>query len=257
MTGDLTGAGAVREATAEGTGTAGPPLPLIGLAHGSRDPRAGAAIAALLRAVADARPGLQAEPAFLDLTDPDLGTAVRALDADRAVVVPLLFSSAFHARVDAPEAVERAERETGTCLVRADILGLGAPVLRALRRAAERAGIGDEVPVLLLAVGSSVPAANAAVQALAEQWSTHRPAPVRAVFATSEPRAVPALEQARGQGPVAVVPLFLAPGLLLDQVRDHPAAAGVPFAEPLGTLLAGLVLERYDAALPENRAASR
>jgi len=48
-----------------------------------------------------------------------------------------------------------------------------------------------------------------------------------------------------------VVPLFLAPGLLLRTIADHAATAGVPVAEPLGTLMAGLVLARYDEAVAE------
>ena len=46
--------------------------PLIGLAHGSRDPRAARMIAELMRAVQALRPGLVAVPAFLDLSEPDL-----------------------------------------------------------------------------------------------------------------------------------------------------------------------------------------
>ena len=72
--------------------------PLIGLAHGSRDPRAAAAIHDLMAAVGALRPGLEVASAFLDLSQPDLRTAVAAIGAHRAVVVPLLFAQAFHAR---------------------------------------------------------------------------------------------------------------------------------------------------------------
>ena len=73
-----------------------------------------------------------------------------------------------------------------------------------------------------------------------------------AVFATCEPRATPALESAVAAGrQVAVVPLFLAPGLLLNAVRTAADRLGVVVAAPLGTLLAGLVLERYDQAVAD------
>ena len=52
---------------------------------------------------------LVAKPAFLDLADPDLSTVARTLVESghrRAVVVPLLFTVAFHATVDVPEAVQ-------------------------------------------------------------------------------------------------------------------------------------------------------
>jgi hypothetical protein len=49
--------------------------------------------------------------------------------------------------------------------------------------------------------------------------------------------------------PPAVVPLFLAPGLLLDQVGRRAAELGVPVTEPLGVSMAQIVLDRYDATL--------
>lgn len=228
-------------------------VPLIGLAHGSRDPRAAVAIASLMRAAAAGRPGLRCEPAFLDLTDPDLPSVVAALAGAghrRAVVVPLLFSSAFHATVDAPQALSETSATTGVELVPGQILGMDRPVLRALRASATAAGLSDDAEILLLAVGSSMAAANAAVGALADQWSAERRGRVSAAFATAEPRAAAVLSETRSRSTeVGVVPLFLAPGLLLDQVAADPAARGVTVAAPLGDALAGLVLQRYDEAL--------
>ncbi len=225
---------------------AGPPL--VGLAHGSRDPRAAVAIAALMTAVAAARPGLLTASAFLDLSEPDLTTAVARLDVARAVVVPLLFAQAFHARVDVPQAVDEAAARTGSELVVGEILGLGPEVLAALQGQARAAGVGRDQEVLLLAVGTSDPVANAAVDDLAQLWSSGRKAPVRAVFATTEPRALAALDEPRRQPP-AVVSLFLAPGLLLDQVGRRATELGVTVTDPLGSAMTQLVLDRYDAAL--------
>ena len=227
---------------------AAPGPPLVGLAHGSRDPRAAAAIDQLMAAVAAARPGLIAAAAFLDLSEPDLTTAVARLDVERAVVVPLLFAQAFHASIDVPQAVEAATLHTGTTLTVSQILGLGPEVLAALQYRARVAGVGRSQEILLLAVGTSDPVANAAVEDLAQLWSSTRRAPVRAVFATAEPKAVSALDEPMAALP-AVVSLFLAPGLLLDQVGRRAAALGVTVTEPLGTAMAQLVLERYDAAL--------
>ena len=227
---------------------------LVGLAHGSRDPRAAVAIEELLRAVAALRPGLVTVPAFLDLCAPDLPTALSRLPLGgrpvprRAVVVPLLFAQAFHARVDVPEAVTAAATASGVELITTEILGLGAQVLAALQRQAERAGIPAEQEILLLAVGTSDPAANQAVHSLADRWSAQRTGRVRAVFATAAPRAADALAQPWA-APPAVVALFLAPGLLLDQVIGRAAARGVLVTPPLGSAMAAVVLDRYDAAV--------
>ena len=45
------------------------------------------------------------------------------------------------------------------------------------------------------------------------------------------------------------MPLFVAPGLLLDSIAPVVAEAGWRMADPLGTLLAPVVSERYHAAL--------
>ncbi len=72
------------------------------LAHGSPDPRSSACVRAAASAVA-ARTGLDVVAAFLDHDEPSRGGAVGGHDGD-VVVLPLLLSSGFHARVDVPEA---------------------------------------------------------------------------------------------------------------------------------------------------------
>lgn len=238
---------------------------LIGLAHGSRDPRAAVTIAQVMAATAALRPGLIAVPAFLDLASPDLLAAVEAVqaqdDAQEAVVLPLLFTEAFHATVDVPDAVATAADATGVTLTLGSILGMGPEVLQALTGTAAAAGIGPDDAILLLAVGSSRAPANAAVHALADRWAATRPGPVAAGFATVDtaqaPSAATVIAGFADRGLVAgrtvgIVPLFLAPGLLLDQVADRVAAqvpdGRVLVAAPLGRALAGLVLRRFDEA---------
>lgn len=234
---------------------------LVGLAHGSRDPRAAVTIAQVMAAAADLRPGLVAVPAFLDLASPDLLEAVQQVQAQdgaqAAVVLPLLFTEAFHATVDVPEAVAETAEATGVDLTVGRILGMGEEVLTALVDTAAAAGIGADDGILLLAVGSSRAAANEAVHELAGRWSARRPGPVQAGFATMDtpqaPSAATVIRRlAETRSRVGIVPLFLAPGLLLDQVADKAAAlvpdGEVRVAAPLGTALAGLVLRRYDEA---------
>ena len=238
-------------ATAGGSSVSGAEpvgVPVIGLAHGSRHPRGADAIEALMIAVGAAA-GVPAHAAYLDLAEPDLGTVVAALAADghrRAVVVPLLFTVAFHATVDVPEAVAEAAQATGVELVVADILGTGDDVARVLRGALDGAGVTSEVDALLFAVGSSRPEANAAVTDLAARLADGRGGDVRAAFGTCAPRVDDVLGEL--SPPVALWPLFLADGLLLDPLRNLADARGWPQVEPLGAQAAPLVMARYAAA---------
>ena len=79
---------------------------LVALAHGSRDPRSAATIKALVAEVKAMRPDLRVETAFLDLAKPSFDTVVDRLvkaGFDEIVVVPLLLTEAYHAKVDVPE----------------------------------------------------------------------------------------------------------------------------------------------------------
>lgn len=221
---------------------------LIGLAHGSRHAEGTASIISLVAAVAAAG-GVDAEGAFLDLAEPDLLTVARRLVAAghrRAVVVPLLFTVAFHATVDVPEAVRDAVAETGLELLVADILGTGPDVEALVRDGMLAAEIPDARSVLLFAVGSSNAAANDAVHDLAARLAHGRTGEVRAAFGTTAPRAAAVLPEL--PEPVAVVPLFLSPGLLLEPMARLTAERGWTLAPPLGDLAAPLVLRRYERA---------
>ena len=88
---------------------------LVALAHGSRDPRSAHTIKALVDEVRGMRPDLRVEPAFLERAKPSFATVVDRLvraGYDEIVVVPLLLTEAYHAKVDVPRAV--AEAPPGT-----------------------------------------------------------------------------------------------------------------------------------------------
>lgn len=228
--------------------------PLIGLAHGSRDPRSARVIGDVMAAVGALRPGLIATPAFLDLCDPDLTTAVAALrdrhGCDQAVVVPLLFSEAFHATQDAPSVIAQCQQATGVSLRTSPILGIGDDILELLEESAGRARIGQHEAIIMLCVGSSHPEANAGMHELALRWSERRVGPVWAAFATvGEPSVTDVLRWAEASGRrFGIVPLFLAPGLLLDQVARQAIDLEPEIAEPLGVTMAEVVLRRYEQA---------
>src|SRR6195952_344930 len=90
---------------------------LITLAHGSRDPRSAATIKALVDEPRAMRPDLRIEPAFLELAKPGFAQVVDRLvkaGFEEIVVVPLLLSDAYHAKVDVPRGIALAtERHPG------------------------------------------------------------------------------------------------------------------------------------------------
>jgi sirohydrochlorin cobaltochelatase len=231
-------------------------VPVIGLAHGSRHAEGAEAIQRLMAAVAEAG-GMPASYAFLDLAEPTLDTAAAVLAAaghHRAVVVPLLFTVAFHATIDVPQAVRAAAEASGVELTVADILGTGHDIADLLTAGLADAGVPGDASLLLYAVGSSNPAANAAVTDLAARLEAGRShagghPPVRAAFATCSPRPAEVIDELRG--PVVVVPLFLADGLLLEPVRALAAELTWTMLEPLGERVVEIVLDRYRAALHE------
>lgn len=232
--------------SASGNDPAG--VPVIGLAHGSRHPRGADAIEALMIAVGAAA-GVLSRAAYLDLAQPDLASVVADLAAGghrRAVVVPLLFTAAFHATVDVPDAVAEAGEAHGVELVVADILGTGDDVAAVLRGALDGSGVDGGTDAVLFAVGSSRPEANAAVADLAARLSDARRGDVRVAFGTCDPRVAAVLDDLTP--PVALWPLFLADGLLLDPLRRLADEHGWPLVEPLGAQAAPLVLARYAAA---------
>jgi sirohydrochlorin cobaltochelatase len=192
---------------------------------------------------------IPAVPAYLDLAQPDLSAAARQLaEAGHAaaVVVPLLFTEAYHATIDVPETVEDVAESLPLQLVVADILGTGDDVARLLVQSMEEADIDEDSSVLLFAVGSSKPQANEAVFDLAARLARDRRRPVRACFGTCAPGVADVVDEL-GE-PVAILPLFLAEGLLLSPVRALAAQHGWRIATPLGERAAELVRQRYDSA---------
>ncbi|MFT4010962.1 MAG: sirohydrochlorin chelatase [Nocardioidaceae bacterium] len=232
---------------------------LVTLAHGSRDPRSAATIKALTTRVRSLRPGLRVESAFLDHNRPDFQTVVdRLVDAgfDEIVVVPLLLSQAFHAKVDVPAAVETATmRHPGVRVHATKVLGL-EPVLlevldRRMRTALSSARVRELDGLVLAAAGSSDQLANYQVGRLARMWGAHHHLPVVAAYASSVPPTTgEAVRQLRAEGRrhVAVGSLFLAPGLLPDRAAELALEAGATaVSEPLGAdpEIARIIVTRY------------
>jgi sirohydrochlorin ferrochelatase len=238
-------------------------IPLVAVAHGSRDPRSARSIGELVDVVRALRPGLDARVSFLDLSAPRLGDVLAGLRGS-AVVVPLLLGRAYHAKVDVPAIVhEVTSRMPRLSVTVSDVLGPD-PRLEsaALRRLAE-AGVrfdDSSLGVILAGAGSSDASANAAVAAIARRWSVQSgwSGSVEAFAAAASPdvpAAVAAL-RARGATRLALASWFLAPGLLPDRINAAARAAGpdIVIADPLSADpdVAQLILQRYDEAIATN-----
>ncbi len=231
---------------------------LVALAHGSRDPRSAATITALVGEVRSMRPDLKIERAFLDLSKPSLDTTIDRLSRkhEEIVVVPLLLTEAYHAKVDVPSAIAAAQARHPEVRIRATpILGLEARFLEVLdlrMREALKAARARELDALVLAAaGSSDPLANQSVARLARLWGSHHKLPVTAAFASTAPPATGEAVRAfrkEGRRHIAVASLFLAPGFLPDRAAELALEAGaVAVSEPLGahSEIARTVLARY------------
>jgi sirohydrochlorin ferrochelatase len=234
--------------------------PLVAVAHGSRDARSAEAVSRLLDVVRARRADLDVRGAFLDLSLPRLGDVLAALHGEghrRIVVVPLLLSSAYHARVDVPGVVaEATARWPGLSVEVSDVLGpdpgLESVALRRLLAAGAR-GDDERLGVVVAGAGSSHPPANLAVSAVARRWaSSHAWAGALPAFAgATQPDGTSAASLLRDRGAtrIAVASWFLAPGLLPDRIAKQVRAVDphATIADPLGPApeLADLVLTRY------------
>jgi sirohydrochlorin ferrochelatase len=232
---------------------------LLALAHGSRDPRSAATVTALRDQVRDLRPDLRIDTAFLELAQPGHVEAFDALAADgveEVVVVPLLLTEAYHAKVDVPTVVATAMAKHPDLKIRAaGILGLETVFLEVLdqrlRDALKAAHVRELDALVLAGAGSSDPLANQAVARLARLWGSKHHLPTVAAYASSAPpttgEAVRAF-RAEGRRHVAVGSLFLAPGTLPDRAAELATEAGaVAVSAPLGAHpeIARTILARY------------
>ncbi|MEV1285667.1 CbiX/SirB N-terminal domain-containing protein [Micromonospora sp. NPDC049679] len=239
--------------------------PIVLVAHGSRDPRAAAATRALVRAVAAARPGVEVRASYLDHTLPRPAQVLGALESaghQRATLVPLLLTEAFHGRVDIPGAVAAARADgLRMPVVVSDVLGprvggeVDALLLAGLRRRLCAAGAGFDA-VVLAAAGTRDPAARRTVEHAAAALGASLGLPCRVAYASAAPptagEAVAELRR-RGARRVGMATYFLAPGLLYEAAAASARAAGaVAVADPLegAPEIAELVLARVAATEP-------
>jgi sirohydrochlorin cobaltochelatase len=234
---------------------------LLGVAHGSRNEASQQVVRSLLSTATELRPGLRAEPAYVDNASPSIRAALQSLvedGVDDVVVLPLLLTPASHAKTDVAASVQTARHDhPGLRLRYGRPLGPSPVLVETIARRLAEAGARDDDPVLLVAGGALDPDANAQVAATARLLWEGRPWPsVDIAFASTTGPSVPeALERLRllGFSRVSVARYFLGPGHLPRLVEQQAGATGldVVVSEPLGASpeLSALVLERYDEAI--------
>ncbi|MGE2731665.1 sirohydrochlorin chelatase [Mycolicibacterium vaccae] len=232
---------------------------LVLTAHGSADPRSAVTVGLIADCARRLRPDLDIRVAFCERSEPNLRDVLAAVRPGRAVVVPLLLADAYHAQVDIPAMID----ESGVPVRQAEVLGEDDRLIHVLRQRLEHAGVSrldSRVGVLVTAVGSSRPAANARTAQVARELTLTTRWTATTAFATGpQPDLAQAAQLLRDRGATRLViaPWFLAHGRITDRVAEFAAAHGIAMSAPLGAhrQVAETVLDRFDAALSVRSAA--
>lgn len=195
--------------------------------------------------------------AYLDFNEPSFSDALRTFADDRPVVVPALLTSAYHGRIDVPQALAAA----GVPVRLTTVLGPSSPdvspdplLLAALLRQLHAVGESYD-GVVLLAAGTSHRAARSTVDSVAAALGELLHVPCVAGYAsTCSPDGAAAVRAVRTLGATRVVAAsyFLAPGRLHDAAAGSAVSAGaVAVAEPLGAAdeLVELILSKISTIM--------
>jgi sirohydrochlorin ferrochelatase len=201
-------------------------------AHGSRDPRAAQATEALTAAVRAHHPEWEVHASYLDHAGPRPRAVLSGFAAaghPRAVLVPLLLTSAYHGRVDVPAEIA-AVRDFP--VAQADVLGPvdGHVPSLLLDGLVSRLGPVSPDGVVLAAAGTRNAGARATVDQAAAALSARLGVPCRVAYASAAPPlAGDAVRELRAEGcsRIGLVSYFLAPGLLWDAAVGSAREAGI------------------------------
>lgn len=231
---------------------------VILLGYGSPDPRVSEVTHQVRAGLQELRPNLDVHVACLNHARPTVNTVVGKLarkKVDEAVLVPLLLSDAFKARVEVPAAVTRARAaHPSVRLLASRPIGPEAALLsivdRRLRDALRTRHVNELDGLVLSAAGSSDVRSNALIARRARQWATHHNLPCLTAFTSHGMSAGEAVGTLRAQGRrhIAVGSWFLTPGQLFARQAEQAYAAGaVAVAGPLGAEepIARIALDRY------------
>ncbi|QUR68231.1 sirohydrochlorin chelatase [Mycobacterium spongiae] len=233
--------------------------------HGSADPRAAANARAIASQLSRMRRGLDVRLGFCEQNSPSLVDVLTGLSRTRAAVVtPLLLANAYHARIDIPRQITScAIADQGIDVAQADVLGEDDRLVSVLRERVTELGVSrldDRLGVLVVAIGTSDPAANARTATVAGKLTVGTRWTATTAFVTRpEPSLHDAVIQLRRNGArrVVIAPWFLAHGTLPDRVQQFAHVKDIEMAAPLGAhrWVAQTVLARFDQATARRLAA--
>ncbi|MHB0928040.1 MAG: sirohydrochlorin chelatase [Candidatus Nanopelagicales bacterium] len=212
------------------------------LGHGSTDPRADVALQELVATLQAEWWDAAISHAYLDHCQPTLEEAVDALPStvQRIVIVPLLLSTAFHAKFDVPRLVAALDVQLPLCTTHP----LGPDAELAADAVRDQQG-----PVVLAVSGTSDASAQAAFLNLATYLQALRREPAVIGYASM---AVPHVPEAIVRSAAkAVVCFTLFPGVFSDRIAQAAAEAGIPSTQPLWrqARVRTLIRERVEQAL--------
>jgi len=216
------------------------------VAHGTRY-GAGNGVAGAVTGAAATSLGMPSIASYVELSQPRFADVVAGCH-EPTVVVPLLLSTGYHIRHDLPSAVALARGEIRIAPPLGPDPVLAAAQVDRLREAGAHPG----QPVVLVAAGSTDPAADddlaAATELLASRWGS----PVRrASLAGRGPRMAETVRPGD-----AVSPYLLAPGHFASLATRLGGAAGAAVvADPIGAhpLVVELTVRRARESLSHGR----
>jgi sirohydrochlorin cobaltochelatase len=247
--------------------------------HGTRSDLGTRQFLALARMLADAIDPVPAEPAFLELQQPDIAAGIRRLlerGVSDIVTVPSLLFEAGHARQDIPEAVRRAARGEIRVAGQSDPLGCHPSIVECSRQRLDEAIFGrpqvaaERTCLLLVGRGSRDAEATAEMHEFAakRRESCTAAETVVAFAAMAEPALDRVLPQVAAQGfeRVVVQPHLLFHGELYDGIarkvesiaRAHPRQEWIVTSVlgdepespgPASELLCEVLIERFGATM--------
>lgn len=220
---------------------------LVACSHGTSSAAGRAAITELVDRVRAVLPDTEVLEAFVDVQSPYVADVLAACAPTRpAVVVPLLLSTGYHTQVD----IARAVAAHAGRAVAAPALGPHELLAEVLHSRLDDVGLSPADAVVLAAAGSSDPAAETDVRAMADHLAARLGTRVDVGFAAGAgPRIDRTVAAARAHGAdrVVVASYVLAPGHFADVIAR---AGGDVATSPLAPdeRVAALIAERFAAA---------
>ncbi len=229
------------------------PAALVAISHGTHSVDGQAAIAALVEAVALARPDLNVTGGFVDVQQPDVAASLDGIRSGcAAVMVPLLLSAGYHVHVDLQRETHAHSRVTAL----SPALGPDDRLIDVLEHRLRVAGFDGGLPgqeIVLAAAGSSDTRAVQDCRTVGALLEGRLGVPVTVGFlSATTPRLACAVTGARLRSENVTVSTYLmAPGFFFDLARAQGVSAERVTAplllpgEPAPAPLVDLVIDRY------------